>query len=1027
MLFDADILHHVTLTTQGGGIMQNTADILQITSTIVADNIVQSPSGGANFYVSYGGRTASLLLPAPPGYWLPAVECTIQRDACHYNDKACRIAEARCSLDGSDNVDRCNPSSTSDCALVSERQSCDWRTSPQDLGKTAYVLTQGHYDQAYPFPCAAGLLGGSGSLASEQTTALCAGLCPAGFTCGTEATVVPAVCPPGHYCPAGSTVPLPCPAGRFNSANGSQSMEECTPTDPGFYTSAGSTEQMACRAGTAAPIAGMGACNRCTPGTFQAKAGQVACVACEPGSYCAEGAAAALPCAEGSYSSSTSLTSAMECALTDQGHYAPAGSTQQTLCGPGTFAPNVSMGACVKCAAGTFQDEEGKLTCKPCTAGSYCAEGAAAALPCEGGSYSSSTSLTRAAECTLTDQGYYASTGSTQQTPCAAGTAQASSGMGSCSKCAAGTFQDEEGKLTCKPCTAGSYCAEGAAAALPCEGGSYSSSTSLTRTEECTLTDQGHYASTGSTQQTLCSPGTFAPNVSMGACVKCAAGTFQDEEGKLTCKPCTAGSYCAEGAAAALPCNEGSYSSSTSLTSAEECTLTDQGYYAPAGSTQQKLCSPGTFAPTRSMGACDKCAAGTFQDEEGKLTCKLCTAGSYCAEGAAAALPCKEGSYSSSTNFTSAEECELTDQGHYASTGSTQQTPCAAGTFAPNVSMGACVKCAVGTFQDEEGKLTCKPCTAGSYCAEGAAAALPCKAGSYSSSTNLTSAEECTLTDQGHYASTGSTGQTACNPGTYANEPGMPTCTSCEPGRYQPNFKSTRCVLCAVASYCPGFRTTSPTPCPGGTFSNITGLSADWQCTPVEPGFWAPTGSTFPEECPTSGFTCPGRAQDKVNDPPGSKPLLVNSGQASINIKEDIIIFSLALNASLNEYDEDAAIAELATHYKVDASLISVEATPMSYGRRLASNDIMKPDGNLLLRITILVPKASKGKLAAPETLSSRLAELDTPVLFGSSTVLSQNMTISTLSRQESVECPVGYCEACAHQIPTPIKPLPEP
>ena len=683
MLFDADILHHVTLTTQGGGIMQNTADILQITSTIVADNIVQSPSGGANFYVSYGGRTASLLLPAPPGYWLPAVECTIQRDACHYNDKACRIAEARCSLDGSDNVDRCNPSSTSDCALVSERQSCDWRTSPQDLGKTAYVLTQGHYDQAYPFPCAAGLLGGSGSLASEQTTALCAGLCPAGFTCGTEATVVPAVCPPGHYCPAGSTVPLPCPAGRFNSANGSQSMEECTPTDPGFYTSAGSTEQMACRAGTAAPIAGMGACNRCTPGTFQAKAGQVACVACEPGSYCAEGAAAALPCAEGSYSSSTSLT--------------------------------------------------------------------------------------RAAECTLTDQGYYASTGSTQQTPCAAGTAQASSGMGSCSKCAA------------------------------------------------------------------------------------------------------------------------------------------------------------------------------------------------------------------------------------------------------------------GTFQDEEGKLTCKPCTAGSYCAEGAAAALPCKAGSYSSSTNLTSAEECTLTDQGHYASTGSTGQTACNPGTYANEPGMPTCTSCEPGRYQPNFKSTRCVLCAVASYCPGFRTTSPTPCPGGTFSNITGLSADWQCTPVEPGFWAPTGSTFPEECPTSGFTCPGRAQDKVNDPPGSKPLLVNSGQASINIKEDIIIFSLALNASLNEYDEDAAIAELATHYKVDASLISVEATPMSYGRRLASNDIMKPDGNLLLRITILVPKASKGKLAAPETLSSRLAELDTPVLFGSSTVLSQNMTISTLSRQESVECPVGYCEACAHQIPTPIKPLPEP
>ena len=67
-----------------------------------------------------------------------------------------------------------------------------------------------------------------------------------------------------------------------------------------------------------------------------------------------------------------------------------------------------------------------------------------------------------------------------------------------------------------------------------------------------------------------------------------------------------------------------------------------------------------------------------------------------------------------------------------------------------------CDACPAGKFQEAEGKTACKPCEPGSYCPEGAAASLPCKAGTYSDATNLSSAAQCTPTDAGFYAPTGS-------------------------------------------------------------------------------------------------------------------------------------------------------------------------------------------------------------------------------------------------------------------------------
>ena len=75
----------------------------------------------------------------------------------------------------------------------------------------------------------------------------------------------------------------------------------------------------------------------------------------------------------------------------------------------------------------------------------------------------------------------------------------------------------------------------------------------------------------------------------------------------------------------------------------------------------------------------------------------------------------------------------------------------------------------------------------------------------------------------------------------------------------------TACHECPVASFCPMAGLSAPTPCPGGTHSNATGLVTELSCVSVVAGEWAPTGSQFPEACPASGFTCPGRSDDDVN------------------------------------------------------------------------------------------------------------------------------------------------------------------
>jgi DNA-binding beta-propeller fold protein YncE len=124
--------------------------------------------------------------------------------------------------------------------------------------------------------------------------------CPAGLYCSSTGTTT--TCPPGAYCPAGSSAPTPCAPGTFSPASGASApcAHECP---AGAYCPAGTSLPLACPPGWYGEAPGQGDAGACAP---CAAAPGRACAAgstdgagtlCPPGSWCAGGAAPAQQCA----------------------------------------------------------------------------------------------------------------------------------------------------------------------------------------------------------------------------------------------------------------------------------------------------------------------------------------------------------------------------------------------------------------------------------------------------------------------------------------------------------------------------------------------------------------------------------------------------------------------------------------------------------------------------------------------------------------------------------------------------------
>ena len=525
---------------------------------------------------------------------------------------------------------------------------------------------------------------------------------------------------------------------------------------------------------------------------------------------------------------------------------------------------------------------------------------------------------------------------------CASGTKGNLTGLANCFACEAGTYQDSPGQSDCKDCELGGYCTESTVVPTRCAPGTFGNRTSRKVQADCFLCPAGSACVLGAEEASLCPSGTFANTSGMSDCTPCEAGSYQTRGGQTECEMCVTGSFCPERSAAPSPCDAGTFGNRTRNKAQADCHACPPGSACSVGSAAPIACGAGSFMPNASAHICAVCPPGTYQPSQGEVDCLPCLPGKFCEAGVAQPSLCPGGTYGDATDLTAAEECASCAAGFACAPGSTEPKSCPPSSYAPNASMDECEICTPGKYNSQPEQLECLTCGQGTYCPKGSSSPLPCQGGTYSRAVGVGDKEECLECPVGFACSTGSVEPTRCNPGTYADVGRLASCNLCNQGEYQPAYESTSCLPCPMASYCPTGGASSPNPCPGGTYSNRTGLIEKLSCTSVVVDEWAPTGSSQPEPCPASGFRCPGRSADDVNEVPGSKPILVDSGATTEEVEVETVTFDLALALSPSDWHADPrmeqqVIRELAALYGVNASLISLEASISDRRRRLTT------------------------------------------------------------------------------------------
>ena len=690
--------------------------------------------------------------------------------------------------------------------------------------------------------------------------------CSAGYICpagGTTPTPEGYECAVGSYCPSGTTVPILCPAGRY-----------------GYTTHGESVDQ---------------ACHDCPAGYFCAEgtAGISDNIKCPEGFYCPEGAPQATPCPSGTYSGTIGAITRTVCLMCPEGFYCPAGTPSY----------------------GT----------RDCPLGYYCPEGTGGEYenPCPPGSYSSTTRLVSVSQCRQ----------------CLAGASCPHSGTVTPVTCLPGTYQQLTGGTRCKPCepgwsceragqsdsyvtscSAGHYCPSGTSrsTANPCPLGSYSFRTDLKRLQDCEICWRGHACPSGTgispnDAPIACAQGHYCPGVpTPGANMEYFVASYT---GRRTGTP------------REFPCPQGTYTNSSSLWMADQCSSCPKGFYCLGGESQPTaLCAPGHYCPVKSyLSTQVPCPAGTYNNVEGlgeQSECQACLPGYYCPEGSTKMVMCPLGSYSPNngtigsgpTKDPVAMLCLVCPSGHACPAGSAKPVACAIGEYSSEAA-GECVACDPGyycpleaTTSDHKERLFQCPaglycangtnhvphteqhaCIAGHYCPMATPAPVPCPVGFYSSLKGRASVTDCEVCDAGYYcayeAQVHVTGE--CAPGYYCPAGSTGAQQVPCPSRYyrlQPRAESEEyCAVCPRGSYCvegtaspvpckKGYYcvagTDHPEPCPIGTFGNSTDLRSQEDCTPCTAGYYCDgMGLTHPTGLCDPGYYCISRAFTSA--PPG--------------------------------------------------------------------------------------------------------------------------------------------------------------
>jgi len=702
-------------------------------------------------------------------------------------------------------------------------------------------------------------------------------------------------CPIGHYCLKGYAHPKLCPAGTYNNLTGA--------TGPGHrYNSSMYPSCVSCPAGyycsgawnvTDQPVP-------CVKG-FYSKIGDESCRVCKAGYYCDmdfmnETQMLGKVCPAGSFCPK-GLT-APPTDICPTGHYCPAGSTFATPCPPGTFQKYSNQSNCTICPDGYYCVEQSTNFTGPCSPGFYCPKGSdgSRAKPCPAGTYNNFTGRWMESQCTDCPEKSYCPEGTTfpvlcpagsfcpnntgWPVPCPKGTYSNATGLSNaanCTLCDGGRFCDTLGlKEVSGLCSPGHFCTKGAKQANPADSGVTGG-----------ICPKGHYCTAGLEVAIPCPPGTYNNkngSKTLTACLPCPPGYYCGNYGQTkfeTC--CEQGWFCTGGAHHARQhhCPPGSYCG----TCAEDPTPCPLGYYNPHNNRSSCLpCEAGSYCPEMNMSSLTgfECPAGSYCAEGVKIN-ELCPAGTYSnvtsRNSSAACTPCPPGYYCETNGLkqpsgkcTAGYICHIGSSdptpeaiqgfgeqcpaGHYCEEGATKGIPCPMGTFRPVTlgrSAGDCLACPPGKVCNKTGLTSFSGyCGAGYYCGGNASSPQPVE-----SDTNGI----CTL---GHYCPPDTAAPLKCPAGTYAPTQGLGACLTCPKGSYC-GLETITPNACPRGFYCNnGTSYMYETPCPKGSFGNITGMDGIEKCYQCTGGKYCDTlGAQQPTgEC-QQGYYCPPGSQDK--------------------------------------------------------------------------------------------------------------------------------------------------------------------
>lgn len=746
-------------------------------------------------------------------------------------------------------------------------------------------------------------------------------LCPAGQSCAGGPTPTDCAagtyspegnkdcltCPAGAYCPAKSSRPSICQAGKYSPAG----VATCTDCSLGEYSHDGATSCTQCPAGFYCPTT-YGTPVKCGH-SYYSTAGHASCTLCAIGYPCVPGSTTSSPtnsmCPRGAYCPSATVDSTFVISIVP----CPAG-TYGTVAGQ-----SISTSACTACGAGYYCPLQGMTLQLPCPKGAYCPASSTDATLCAAGTYNPTVGASSTSSCNVCPAGSYCPSGASEPIACATGSFCAAGASDSGSKCLAGTYSSSK-PITqasdCTSCPAGAYCPAASTAPVLCPPGTYNSLTSQSAPASCLACSAGkacpiygNLADSG----VSCSPGYYCPAgtayptqypcvagkysdaidaADSGTCVTCPKGWYCLAGTNRFTNPmvkCPAGYYCLDGTATSdqYPCDAGKYLPFTGAIAATECLyLCPPGKYCPAGSANPAgECKDGYYCPEGSAKEDQNaCPAGTYSPSVGLKSsneCVTCPAGYYCPEASTAssylALKCKAGTYNPSTGMGTAAACLTCSAGYYCPTDAgTVQIGCGYGYYSAAGATvctlcGATYYCNTPTTTAAAISGNVNACEAGYVCPDGV--------GEYPA--------ESLLCPAGKYCGLRTVDPTPCPPGTYYPFMGgklLADCITTPAGKYSVRGSVTPTGDCAAGFYCPaGSIRARMVPCPVGSFRSKTNGARVEDCGPCPAGYFCTIGCATPRPCPV-GMYCLAAAEKPTKCPQGyfgASPYLRSSGQCT--------------------------------------------------------------------------------------------------------------------------------------------------